>query len=153
MLRWQRPPFTSGSIFLIGNLARMFQICRNTYFDFPAHFNAPNLFFSHPGYFGKVGMRHIHLKKNKFYCPVINVDQLWALVGESVRQNYEKTPHLAPVVNCVQKVSSSHCFSLKCRLICSLVSKAFATETVGLRLIRGRIKPKITKSGIHSFPA
>ena len=41
--------------------------------------------------------------RNNFYCPVIHVDQLWALVGESVRQSYEKTPHLAPVVNCVQK--------------------------------------------------
>jgi len=49
-------------------------------------------------------MRHIHLKKNKFFCPVINVDQLWSLLGESVRTNYAKVPNVAPVLNCVEKV-------------------------------------------------
>merc|ERR1712071_666162 len=39
----------------------------------------------HPGYFGKVGMRHFHLKKNKYFCPTINVDNLWSLVGEDVK--------------------------------------------------------------------
>jgi large subunit ribosomal protein L27Ae len=35
----------------------------------------------HPGYFGKVGMRHFHLQKNAYHCPTVNVDQLWNLAG------------------------------------------------------------------------
>jgi hypothetical protein len=30
----------------------------------------------HPGYFGKVGMRYFHLNKNKYFCPVINLDKV-----------------------------------------------------------------------------
>lgn len=36
----------------------------------------------HPGYFGKVGMRHFHNVKNTFFTPKVNVDKLWNLVGE-----------------------------------------------------------------------
>jgi large subunit ribosomal protein L27Ae len=35
----------------------------------------------HPGYFGKVGMRHFNLRKNGYHCPAVNLDKLWALVG------------------------------------------------------------------------
>lgn len=41
----------------------------------------------HPGYFGKVGMRILHLNNNQEYCPVVNVDSLWALAGQ---QAYEQ---------------------------------------------------------------
>jgi large subunit ribosomal protein L27Ae len=41
--------------------------------------------YSHPGYFGKVGMRHFHLTKNKLYCPSVNLDKLWSLVSEETR--------------------------------------------------------------------
>merc|ERR1712062_590420 len=51
----------------------------------------------HPGYFGKVGMRHFHLKKNKYFCPTINVDNLWSLVGEEVRKEFA-TKSEAPVI-------------------------------------------------------
>ena len=30
----------------------------------------------HPGYFGKVGMRTIHYKKNANWCPTVNLDTL-----------------------------------------------------------------------------
>lgn len=30
----------------------------------------------HPGYFGKVGMRTIHYKKNANWCPIVNLDTL-----------------------------------------------------------------------------
>merc|ERR1711883_1468 len=53
----------------------------------------------HPGYFGKVGMRHFHLKKNKYFCPTINVDSLWSLVGEEVRKSYVGKSE-APVIDC-----------------------------------------------------
>uniref|UniRef100_A0A2K6RZL0 Large ribosomal subunit protein uL15 n=1 Tax=Saimiri boliviensis boliviensis TaxID=39432 RepID=A0A2K6RZL0_SAIBB len=36
----------------------------------------------HPGYFGKVGMRHYHLKRNQSFCPTVNLDKLWTLVSE-----------------------------------------------------------------------
>ena len=34
----------------------------------------------HPGYFGKVGMRVFHLKKNIYFRPCINLDKLLSLV-------------------------------------------------------------------------
>ena len=40
----------------------------------------------HPGHFGKVGMRHFHLKRNTQWCPTINVDKLWSLVSDEVRE-------------------------------------------------------------------
>ncbi|EPZ33611.1 60S ribosomal protein L27a [Rozella allomycis CSF55] len=39
----------------------------------------------HPGYFGKVGMRHFHLNKNKYWRPVANLDKMWTMVPEDVR--------------------------------------------------------------------
>ena len=38
--------------------------------------------FSHPGHFGKSGIRHLHLKKNQYFLPTINVDKLWTLLTE-----------------------------------------------------------------------
>ena len=35
----------------------------------------------HPGYFGKVGMRHFNIRKNAYHCPVVNLDKLWSLAG------------------------------------------------------------------------
>ncbi len=40
----------------------------------------------HPGYFGKVGMRYFHKSMNKYHCPVVNVDKLWSLVPETVKE-------------------------------------------------------------------
>ena len=40
----------------------------------------------HPGYFGKVGMREFHLKKNLYYKPSINLDKLWSLVPAEIKQ-------------------------------------------------------------------
>jgi len=33
-------------------------------------------------------MRHYHLLKNKYHCPIVNLDKLWALVGEEVRTGH-----------------------------------------------------------------
>merc|ERR1712224_205899 len=44
----------------------------------------------HPGYFGKVGMRYFHKTQNKFHCPIVNLDQVWNLVGDEVREKYAK---------------------------------------------------------------
>uniref|UniRef100_A0A3Q2ZHV0 Large ribosomal subunit protein uL15 n=1 Tax=Kryptolebias marmoratus TaxID=37003 RepID=A0A3Q2ZHV0_KRYMA len=59
--------------------------------------------FSHPGYFGKVGMRHYHLKRNTTFCPTVNLDKLWTLVSEQTRLNYAKKPDgPAPVIDAVR---------------------------------------------------
>ena len=68
-------------------------------------------FFSHPGYFGKVGMRHFHLTKQKYWCPTINLDRLWSLVSEQTRQAYKDREDKAPVIDVTQAVSCSYCFT------------------------------------------
>ena len=61
---------------------------------------------SHPGYFGKVGMRYFHQKKNTTHCPTVNLDKLWTLVSEQTRLNYGKKPEgPAPIIDCVRAVS------------------------------------------------
>merc|ERR1712187_208404 len=52
------------------------------------HHHRPNFDKYHPGYFGKVGMRHFHLKRNQYFCPTVNLDSLWNLVGEETRQKF-----------------------------------------------------------------
>eukprot|EP00961_Rhodomonas_salina_P097660 1313868-Rhodomonas_salina.1 len=44
----------------------------------------------HPGYFGKVGMRYFHYKKNPHHMPTVNVDKLWSIVGLEQRKEYLK---------------------------------------------------------------
>merc|ERR1712111_135280 len=39
----------------------------------------------HPGYFGKVGMRTFHLKRNKLHCPIVNLDKLVSMLPEDQR--------------------------------------------------------------------
>ena len=33
----------------------------------------------------QVGMRHFHLQRHKYHCPIVNLDKIWSLVGEEVR--------------------------------------------------------------------
>ena len=40
----------------------------------------------HPGYFGKVGMREFHLKKNLYWKPIINLDRIWSLVPADIKE-------------------------------------------------------------------
>ncbi|KAA0034278.1 hypothetical protein IC582_023250 [Cucumis melo] len=44
----------------------------------------------HPGYFGKVGMRYFHKLRNKFYCPIVNVDKIWSLIPQEVKDKASK---------------------------------------------------------------
>ncbi|XP_007659358.2 60S ribosomal protein L27a [Ornithorhynchus anatinus] len=56
----------------------------------------------HPGYFGKVGMRHFHLK-NQSYCPTVNLGKLWTLVSEQTRVSAaKKKPGVAPIIDVVR---------------------------------------------------
>ncbi|XP_077285093.1 ribosomal protein L27A [Arctopsyche grandis] len=59
----------------------------------------------HPGYFGKVGMRNYHVRKNKNFCPTLNLDKLWSLLGEQTKQLYkdkETRTKKAPVIDIVK---------------------------------------------------
>lgn len=47
------------------------------------------MFVSHPGYFGKVGMRYFHKTKQQFHCPTINTDKIWSLVSDQLRTKYK----------------------------------------------------------------
>eukprot|EP01126_Amoeba_proteus_P050781 TRINITY_DN6028_c0_g1_i1.p1 TRINITY_DN6028_c0_g1~~TRINITY_DN6028_c0_g1_i1.p1 ORF type:complete len:145 (-),score=15.19 TRINITY_DN6028_c0_g1_i1:46-480(-) len=53
----------------------------------------------HPGHFGKIGMRHIHYQKNKFYTPTVNVDNLWSLVKSD---NAQIPKGYAPILDVTQ---------------------------------------------------
>lgn len=76
-------------------------------------------FYSHPGYFGKVGMRHFHLKRNQYACPAINLDHLWSLVSDQTRLHYADKTDKAPVIDVVQAVSEhfKRLFCLQCYLL------------------------------------
>ncbi|KAI3825700.1 hypothetical protein L1987_07271 [Smallanthus sonchifolius] len=54
----------------------------------------------HPGYFGKVGMRYFHKLRNKFYCPTVNVDKLWSLLPQDVKE--KASADKAPVIDVTQ---------------------------------------------------
>ncbi|XP_052015829.1 60S ribosomal protein L27a-like [Apodemus sylvaticus] len=57
----------------------------------------------HPGYFGKVGMMHYHLKRNQSFCPTVTLDKLWTLVSEQTRINAAKIKSgAAPVMDVVR---------------------------------------------------
>ncbi|XP_013743693.1 60S ribosomal protein L27a-3-like [Brassica napus] len=44
----------------------------------------------HPGYLCKVGMWYFHKLRNKFHCPIVNLDRLWSLVPEDVKAKATK---------------------------------------------------------------
>lgn len=54
----------------------------------------------HPGYFGKVGMRHFHYQNAQYHCPIVNLDRLWALSGYNVSDFEGKKE--APVIDVTQ---------------------------------------------------
>ena len=48
-------------------------------------------------------MRYFHLNKNKYHCPVINLDKVWSLVGEEARLAAAKdTAAAATVIDITQ---------------------------------------------------
>lgn len=57
----------------------------------------------HPGYFGKIGMRHFHLLKNRFYCPTVNIDKLFNVAGEGYYEAAKNGGGKAPVIDLVSK--------------------------------------------------
>lgn len=53
----------------------------------------------HPGYFGKIGIRQYHLKRNKLHSPIINLDKLWSLITENSRQVAATNADRIPVID------------------------------------------------------
>jgi len=53
----------------------------------------------HPGYFGKIGMRFFHLKRNKLHSPSINLDKIWTLVTDNSRKVYAQNKDRIPVID------------------------------------------------------
>lgn len=54
----------------------------------------------------QLGMRNYHLRRNKEFCPVLNLDKLWTLVSEQARLRYANaTDGKVPVINIVKAVS------------------------------------------------
>merc|ERR1712106_1063354 len=60
----------------------------------------------HPGYFGKVGMRHFNKDNNPRYCSTMNVEKLWSLVSEETRLNAAKDTSVAPSLTSPSVASS-----------------------------------------------
>ena len=53
----------------------------------------------HPGYFGKIGMRFFHLKRNKLHFPTLNLDKLWTLLQPNALELYTKNKDTVPVID------------------------------------------------------
>ena len=67
---------------------------------------------SHPGFYGKTGMRVFHMQRNWKHCPTINTDKLWSLVTLDTRNRTSKD-NKVPVIDVTRSVSSSaFCFLL-----------------------------------------
>jgi large subunit ribosomal protein L27Ae len=64
------------------------------------HHHRINMTKYHPGYFGKVGMKTYKLSKNSKWCPVINVESLWTLVPEQIREQCKANGE-APILDVV----------------------------------------------------
>ncbi|KAM0039857.1 putative ribosomal protein L18e/L15P [Helianthus debilis subsp. tardiflorus] len=54
----------------------------------------------HPSFFGKVGMRYFHRFRNKFYCSIVNVDKIWSMVLQEVKD--KASADKVPVVDVTQ---------------------------------------------------
>ena len=61
--------------------------------------------YSHPGFYGKLGIRVFHKQNNRYFCPTINTDKLWSLVSEATRNSAAKSKDMAPVIDVTHSVS------------------------------------------------
>ena len=44
-------------------------------------------------------MRHFHLTRNQYWCPIINVDKLWTLVPAEEKANLKEDSEVVPVID------------------------------------------------------
>ena len=66
------------------------------------HHHRINMDKYHPGYFGKVGMRNFHVRKNRTFCPTLNVDKIWSLVSDNTREKFANVTDKAVVIDAVK---------------------------------------------------
>lgn len=53
-------------------------------------------------------MRYIHLTRNRYHCPVINLDKLWSLVSDNTKKAYKsRDDGKAPIIDVVRAVSKN----------------------------------------------
>ena len=73
-------------------------VCSNSKFE-----NTPGVLLitsSHPGHFGKKGIRVFREHINRDWCKSVNVDKLWTLLSEASRKQFlENKSKLAPVID------------------------------------------------------
>merc|ERR1739848_695652 len=53
----------------------------------------------HIGYFGKKGMRYFHKLKNRFYCPIINIEKLWNLINKNIKKEFPLDKINVPIID------------------------------------------------------
>lgn len=46
-------------------------------------------------------MRHFHLTRNQYWCPVINIDKLWTLVPTAEKEGLTESSDVVPVIDVV----------------------------------------------------
>lgn len=63
------------------------------------------LVYSHPGYFGKQGMRVFRLQRNHQFQPIVNLDKLWSLVSEQTRLKAQASKDKAAVIDVTKAVN------------------------------------------------
>ena len=63
------------------------------------------LVYSHPGYFGKQGMRVFRLQRNQQFQPIVNLDKLWSLVSEQTRLKAQASKDKAAVIDVTKAVN------------------------------------------------
>ncbi|KAJ6769295.1 60S RIBOSOMAL PROTEIN L27A-3 [Salix koriyanagi] len=89
----------------------------------------------HPGYFGKVGMRYFHKLRNKFYCPIVNIDKLWSMVPQDVKD--KATKDTVPMIDVTQfgyfKVLGKGHFAIRALLNAGLF-RGFSSAYIGYKL-------------------
>eukprot|EP01084_Bolivina_argentea_P238438 400579_1 len=56
----------------------------------------------HPGYFGKRGMVQYHKLPNRTWAPAINVNEIWRLVPNNIREQCLNQKGKAPLVDIVE---------------------------------------------------
>lgn len=61
--------------------------------------------YSHPGYFGKCGMRTFRLQRNHEFSPSVNLDKLWSLVSEQTRLKAQASKDKAAVIDVTKAVN------------------------------------------------
>jgi len=62
-------------------------------------------------------MRYLHLTRNKYHCPVINLDKLWSLVSDGTKKAYKsRDDGKAPIIDVVRAVSKTNFTNDTCKL-------------------------------------